>query len=90
MANTGQGNFEKEKVKVIFNRDILINESESITNCKNSVGILSEETIVSQHPWTSDVQTELKRIEEQKKAEIDQYNEAFPNDTNGGDLNATQ
>lgn len=83
LANTGQGNFEKEKVKIIFNRDVLINESESITNCKNSVGILSDETIVSQHPWTSDVQTELKRLEEQKQADIEQYEGTFPK----GDLN---
>ena len=83
LANSSQGNFEKEKVKVIFNRDILINETESITNCKNSVGILSDETIVSQHPWTSDVHTELKRLEEQKQADIEQYEGAFPK----GDLN---
>ena len=83
LANTGQGNFEKEKVKIIFNRDVLINESESIANCKNSVGILSDETIVSQHPWTSDVQTELKRLEEQKQADIEQYEGTFPK----GDLN---
>ena len=83
LANTGQGNFEKEKVKIIFNRDVLINESESIANCKNSVGILSDETIISQHPWTSDVQTELKRLEEQKQADIEQYEGTFPK----GDLN---
>ena len=83
LANTGQGNFEKEKVKIIFNRDVLINESESIANCKNSVGILSDETIVSQHPWTSDVQTELKRLKEQKQADIEQYEGTFPK----GDLN---
>ena len=83
LANTGQGNFEKEKVKIIFNRDVLINESESIANCKNSVGILSDKTIISQHPWTSDVQTELKRLEEQKQADIEQYEGTFPK----GDLN---
>ena len=42
------------KVGIIFNRDILINESEAIENCVKSLGILSKETVVSQHPWTSD------------------------------------
>lgn len=65
LANTGQGDFENEVVTVTFNRDILINESEAITNCQNSEGILSEETIVGQHPWTKDVTKELA----QKKAE---------------------
>ena len=50
LANTGKGNFEGEEVKVIFDRDVLINETEAINNCKNSVGILSNETIVKNHP----------------------------------------
>jgi SPP1 family phage portal protein len=89
LANTGQGDFLSESFNVIFNRDILINESESIDNCSKSVGILSNETIVSQHPWTSDVKMELKRIEEEKtqqQSEMDQYRTAFGN---VGDLNAT-
>ena len=40
LANTGRGNFENEEVNIIFNRDILINESEAIDNCAKSVGIL--------------------------------------------------
>lgn len=80
LANHAQGDFSKETVNVIFNRDILINESESIENCKKSVGIISDETIVSQHPWTSDPKSELKRIEDQKaqdQSEMDQYKAMF-------------
>ena len=62
LANTGKGNFEGEEVKVIFDRDVLINETEAINNCKNSVGILSNETIVKNHPWISDPEQELERI----------------------------
>lgn len=96
LANTGKGDFEGEIVKVTFNRDILINESESITNCKNSVGILSNETIVGQHPWVKDVDEEMKRLEDEKKqaiAESDQYSGIFPqsstNPATGGELSAT-
>jgi SPP1 family phage portal protein len=89
LANSGQGDYENETVKFIFNRDILINESESIDNCKNSVGILSNETIVGQHPWVKDPQEELKRIEEEKKTEMDQYSSIIPtNDPPGGGSNA--
>lgn len=90
LANTGGGDFEKEKVNIIFNRDILINESESIDNCSKSLGILSNETIVSQHPWTKDVEAELKRLESEKaqqKSEIDEYKTTFGS---AGGLNATQ
>ena len=78
LANTGQGNFEGEEVNVIFNQDILINESEAIDNCQKSVGILSDETIIGQHPWVDDPQKELERLEQQKQKEqeemLSQYN----------------
>lgn len=69
LANTGKGNFDNEDVTVIFNRDILINETEAIANCKASVGLLSDETIISQHPWIDDPQQELERLEAQREKE---------------------
>ncbi|CUH95890.1 hypothetical protein P22_1976 [Propionispora sp. 2/2-37] len=87
LANTGQGDYSGQTVNIIFNRDILINESESIENCGKSVGILSNETIVSQHPWTTDVKIELKRIADEKaqqQSEMDQYKAMFGNTGGGG------
>ena len=75
LANTGQGDFENEVVTITFNRDILINESESISNCQASVGILSDESIVEQHPWVKDVQKELDR--KKKEQETDPYADTF-------------
>ena len=46
-----------------------MNESEIITNCQNSQGIISDETIISMHPWVNDPQAELERLENQKKKE---------------------
>lgn len=69
LANTGQGNFENEDVNIILNRDILINETEAIANCVSSMTILSQETVVSQHPWVDDPQAELERLEKQKQKE---------------------
>jgi SPP1 family phage portal protein len=78
LANTGQGNFEGEEVNIIFNRDILMNESEVIDNCQKSVGILSDETIIGQHPWVDDPAAEIERLEKQKQKEqedmLSQYN----------------
>ena len=68
-ANTGQGDFEGEEVTVEFNRDMLMNESEAIDNCTKSQGLLSDETVISMHPWVDDVQAELDRLEKQKKKE---------------------
>ena len=69
LANTGQGNFENEDVGIILHRDILINETEAIANCVASMTILSQETVVSQHPWVDDPQAELERLEKQKQRE---------------------
>lgn len=75
MANRGLGDFEGEEVKVVFNRDILINESESIDNCGKSIGLLSNETIMEQHPWTTDVELELARLKKEKEEAMEQAQE---------------
>lgn len=46
-----------------------MNESEVIDNCTKSQGLLSDETVISMHPWVDDVQAELDRLEKQKKKE---------------------
>ena len=67
LANTGLGDFFNEQVNVIFNRDMLMDESSIIANCRQSVGILSDETIIGQHPWVDDVQQELERLAKQQE-----------------------
>ncbi len=57
----GYGCFENEKIEIIFNRDVLINESEAIENCIKSKEVLSEETVILQHPWVVDMGEEMER-----------------------------
>lgn len=83
LANTGHGDFEHSDVTIIFNRDILINESEAIANCQASVGIISDETIVEQHPWINDLEKELSRLEDQRKRNEDNF--GFESDEGNGD-----
>jgi len=73
LANTGAGDFMHEPVEFVFNRDILINETDAITNIRNSSGILSDETLVAQHPWVTDVQEELDRIQKQREERSEAY-----------------
>lgn len=63
--------YSQEHVDFVFSRDIIINETETITNARASVGILSEETIVANHPWTTDVNAELERIRREREARLD-------------------
>ena len=68
-ANTGIGDFDLDNLEVIFNRDLPMVESEVIQNIRNSIGILSDETLVAQHPWVDDVELELKRKAKQQQEE---------------------
>jgi len=78
LANIGAGDFEGESVDIIFNRDMLISESEVIDNCQKSVGLLSDQTIIAMHPWVSDAQAELERVKKQRdEAEQGGYEDGF-------------
>lgn len=74
-SNRGMGDFDGEDIQITFDRDILINESEAIDNCSKSVGILSTETIVEQHPWVTDVEVELARLRKEKDEAMEQVQE---------------
>lgn len=84
LANNGLGDFENEEVEIIFNRDIMISESEVIDNVSKSQD-LSLETRLAQHPWVDDVEAELERIKKQKEEDMNQYMNAFPTGVNTGD-----
>lgn len=77
LFNVGHGDFEGEDVEIIFNRDMMINEAEVIENVTKSVGIISDETLIANHPWVTNVDNELERIQAQKDKEQEQYGLAF-------------
>lgn len=65
---TGQ-NISHEDVEIMFNRDIAINESQVITDCQNSKGVISDKTIMEQHPWVEDVEEEIKQLEKENASQ---------------------
>lgn len=66
LIDTGRGYFKEERFDIVFNRDCLVNETEAIENCVKSAGLLSEETIVLQHPWVEDAEAELNKIKTER------------------------
>lgn len=86
LYNVNLGDFEDEEVEVIFNRDIMISESEVIENIGKSSGILSDETLIANHPWVDNPQLEMKRMEQQKQDDIQQYQNAFNPTVPGGEV----
>ncbi|MCL2461388.1 MAG: phage portal protein [Defluviitaleaceae bacterium] len=87
LANRGAGDFGGEEVEFTFTRDIIINESEKITSAQTSLGIISEETVVANHPWVTNPLEELKRMKrerEEKMSEAMNGTVPYP-DAHGGD-----
>ena len=72
LIHSGKADYSEENVEFVFNRDIFINEDAKIENCVKSVGLLSNKTIVSRHPWITDLEHELKLIEEDKQADLEE------------------
>lgn len=58
---------------ISFKRNIMINESSVIEMIKNSVGIVSKETLINNHPLVDDSKLELDRLEEEQKNQIEGY-----------------
>lgn len=70
LLKTGQG-FEDASISVIFNTDITINESETISNIRNSVGIVSEATLRERHPYVEDAMEEEARMKQEQQEALE-------------------
>ena len=57
-------------LEIIFNKTVIFNETEQIDNVVKSKGLVSERTLLSNHPWVTDVEKELIEIE----SDINQLN----------------
>lgn len=73
LINSGVGDFTNEKVDVIFNRDMMVNDSQIIQDLNNSASILSMKTLISLHPWIDDVDAELEQKKKEQAEALEQY-----------------
>lgn len=60
-------------LKPTFNKSMLVNELEQVTMAQQSKGVISDDTVMANHPWVEDVEEEKAKIAVQKSAypEID-------------------
>lgn len=75
LIHQGHDDYTKTDVEFIFNRDIFINEDATINSCVQSQSILSTKTILSRHPWVSNIEHEMKQLEEDKAKELEEMEE---------------
>ena len=70
--------FDWREIEIIFTRNLPTNDSEIAQMVSTLDGIVSDETLLAQIPFVTDVQSELERLGEQKQANIDAfYNQDF-------------
>lgn len=69
LSEAGKGSYADADCDIVLNRDMPSNTDSVIKACVASKGLLSQETILSQHPWVSDIAAEMKRLAAEKPAE---------------------
>ena len=57
-------------VEFILNRDIVIHEQAAVQMCRDSQAILSQETILANHPWVGKVSQEIERIQKETERSL--------------------
>lgn len=81
-------NIKCDNIVQTWTRTCIKNEQEQATICKDSVGIISQKTILKNHPFVEDVEEELKQLQkenEEKAQNSDVYQQIFnqQQNTNG-------
>lgn len=66
LSMSGKGEFDYKSINSTFRRNMMVNDKENSEIAKDSMGVISHETIVANHPWVDDSQLEMERIEKEK------------------------
>ena len=66
----GEGSFDVGEVSITYNKSMLTNELEKTQIAQASQGIISQETIVSNHPWVEDAGAEKQKLEDEREEGI--------------------
>ena len=70
-------NLECKSIIQIWTRTAITNDTEIAEICAKSVGIVSQRTILANHPFVEDVQAEIDDLDDEKKQAIENYSGAF-------------
>lgn len=75
-------NLSCDKIIQTWTRTSISNDTELADIATKSKGIVSDKTIIKNHPWVEDAEQELKDIEKEEEEnmnKMDSYNQAFAN-----------
>lgn len=62
--------YDVKQITFLINKSMIFNEAEKITSVKSSDGIISERTMLENHPFVEDVEEELLRLADQRNTEF--------------------
>lgn len=80
-------NFEPKQIIQTWTRTSIRNDAELVDMCSKSVGVISNKTILKNHPFVENAEDEEKQLEEeqkQKQEQQDMYANAFNRPNNEG------
>lgn len=75
-------NIKCDTINQTWTRNAIRNEKEQADICSNSVGVISNRTIISNHPFVDNVEEEVKQLEEEEQ-ESDEYKDSFKTGEDG-------
>ena len=85
-----EGLADPKTILQTWTRNMIRNDLETAQIATQSVGVISDQTILKNHPWVEDVEAEQKQLKkEQEQAAREQPQFQFPvaqNNQNGGDF----
>jgi len=67
--------YDPKAINIVFNKSMILNELEMVQMASQSKGIISDETIVANHPWTENPAEEIKRLSESQTIDLDEGDE---------------
>jgi SPP1 family phage portal protein len=73
LANSGKQQDDIKKIEITFNRSIIVNNNEIVDIAVKSKGIISDKTIISNHPWVNNADDELLQIDEERSKNLELY-----------------
>lgn len=69
MRQRGEGDHEAKSVNIVWNTDHIINELQTVQVLSASRGLISDATIIENHPYVTDAEAEKRRIAEEMEDE---------------------
>ncbi len=67
----GVGNFDPSTVGITYHKSLVINDLEISQIAVQSLGLISQETIIAHHPWVDDGKAELERLRAEQEDKVD-------------------